>query len=163
MEQNVYKTIYDFDGKQDVWFDRFIANNAIGRYVVTIEDDILLLKNNKQEIKKEIPLSKIDTIAISLSACFTTPIDANKYYNVDFIIKTSIDTIILEVRGHTMILEFADILQKHNISIHDSMNLLDVLKNYEPKAAENYLQKHIKEYREKYDIEFPRKITRYVR
>lgn len=163
MEQNVYKTIYDYDGKQEVWFDRYIANNAIGRFIVTIENTTLFLKNNKQEVKKEISLSSINNVSISLSACFTTPIDANKYYNVDFIITSANETIILEVRGHTMVLEFAELLQKQSIELKDSMHLLDVLKSYTPKEAENYLQKHIKEYREKYDIEFPRKITRYVR
>lgn len=169
MKQNVYKSIYNYDGKEIGHFTKY-GTNSSGVFEVTLEEDGLVLTAlfRDDPLVKKIKYQDIKDIHLSLSTGFTPMMVGavggvpNIVYQIDMNI-SSLEETILEFRKYLSVPAFINALKEHNLACSDPMNLLGIIIGKEAPDINKYFQHHIHDFTKKYDIENPRQFKRYVK
>lgn len=164
--QNVYKCIYDYDGKQ---VERFGSggSNILGLFNVIVEADrFVLVPINRPNLKnKDIYLNNIKKIDMSLSTGLSTMITINRatVYQIDLNIYLKDKTLLtLEFRSYRAVVALIKKVDEQHIYINDPMNLLEIISMGDRWAIEKYFTNNIEEIKKQYQIEEMRKKDRYV-
>lgn len=164
--QNVYRCIYDYDGKQAAKFIQG-SRKALRLFKVTFEDDrfVLTLVDAPTIKNKNICLIDIKGIELSLSTGVATMVTINRatIYQIDLNLKLQDGQMItLEFRSYRFIIELIKRLKQLGIDVNDPMNLLDIISTGDRWAIDKYFSENLIELKKRYMIEENRKMNRYI-